>query len=121
MLELAKQSEIKNQMNLSERDKKYLWHPYTQHKTAALPIAIKRGKGALLWDENDKEYIDAIASWWVNPFGHSNEFIADAIYKQLTTLEHVLFGGFTHEPAIVLAERLMEILPNNQKKNILFF
>lgn len=116
MLELAKQSEIKNQMNLSERDKKYLWHPYTQHKTAALPIAIKRAKGALLWDENDKEYIDAIASWWVNPFGHSNEFIADAIYKQLTTLEHVLFGGFTHEPAIVLAERLMEILPNNQKK-----
>jgi adenosylmethionine-8-amino-7-oxononanoate aminotransferase len=51
-------------MTLSERDQKYLWHPYTQHKTAA-PIAIKR-EGALLWDENDKEYIDAIASWWVN-------------------------------------------------------
>ncbi|MEC5164912.1 adenosylmethionine-8-amino-7-oxononanoate aminotransferase [Flavobacterium sp. PL11] len=103
-------------MNLTERDRQYLWHPYTQHKTAALPIAIKRGKGALLWDENDKEYIDAIASWWVNPFGHSNVFIADAIYKQLTTLEHVLFGGFTHEPAIVLAEKLMEILPKNQQK-----
>jgi adenosylmethionine-8-amino-7-oxononanoate aminotransferase len=103
-------------MNLTERDRQYLWHPYTQHKTAALPIAIKKGKGALLWDENDKVYIDAIASWWVNPFGHSNVFIADAIYKQLTTLEHVLFGGFTHEPAIVLAEKLMEILPQNQQK-----
>lgn len=103
-------------MNLTERDRQYLWHPYTQHKTAALPIAITRGKNALLWDENNKEYIDAIASWWVNPFGHSNTFIADAIYKQLTTLEHVLFGGFTHEPAIVLSEKLMEILPNNQKK-----
>ena len=101
---------------LIERDRQYLWHPYTQHKTAALPIAIKKGKGALLWDENDNEYIDAIASWWVNPFGHSNVFIADAIYKQLTTLEHVLFGGFTHEPAIVLAEKLMEILPKNQQK-----
>ena len=103
-------------MNLTERDRQYLWHPYTQHKTAALPIAIKKGKGALLWDENDKEYVDAIASWWVNPFGHSNTFIADAIYKQLTTLEHVLFGGFTHEPAIILAEKLIEILPKNQQK-----
>lgn len=101
---------------LTERDQNYLWHPYTQHKTAALPIAIKRGEGALLWDENDKEYIDAIASWWVNPYGHSNKFIADAIYKQLTTLEHVLFGGFTHEPAILLGEKLIEILPKNQQK-----
>ncbi|MNQ29199.1 Adenosylmethionine-8-amino-7-oxononanoate aminotransferase [compost metagenome] len=103
-------------MTLTERDSQYLWHPYTQHKTAALPIAIKKGKGALLWDENNKEYIDAIASWWVNPYGHSNKFIADAIYKQLTTLEHVLFGGFTHEPAILVAEKLMEILPKNQQK-----
>lgn len=103
-------------MNLTERDQNNIWHPYTQHKTAALPIAIKKGKGALLWDENNKEYIDAIASWWVNPYGHSNTFIAEAIYKQLTTLEHVLFGGFTHEPAIVLAEKLLEILPKNQQK-----
>jgi adenosylmethionine-8-amino-7-oxononanoate aminotransferase len=103
-------------MNLTERDQNNIWHPYTQHKTAGLPIAIKRGEGALLWDENNKEYIDAIASWWVNPYGHSNKFIADAIYKQLTTLEHVLFGGFTHEPAIVLSEKLMEILPKNQQK-----
>lgn len=103
-------------MNLIEKDSQYLWHPYTQHKTSSLPIAIKKGDGALLWDENGKEYIDAIASWWVNPFGHSNQFIADAIYKQLTTLEHVLFGGFTHEPAIFLAEKLIEILPKNQQK-----
>jgi adenosylmethionine-8-amino-7-oxononanoate aminotransferase len=103
-------------MTLSERDKKYNWHPYTQHKTAQFHPAIVKGKDALLWDENGKEYIDAIASWWVNPFGHSNQVIADAIYKQLTTLEHVLFGGFTHEPAVLLSEKLMEILPNNQKK-----
>jgi adenosylmethionine-8-amino-7-oxononanoate aminotransferase len=103
-------------MNLSERDKKHNWHPYTQHQTAASFPAIVKGKDALLWDENGKEYIDAIASWWVNPYGHSNTFIADAIYKQLTTIEHVLFGGFTHEPAVVLSEKLMEILPPNQKK-----
>ena len=103
-------------MNLSERDKKHNWHPYTQHKTAADFPAIVKGKDALLWDENGKEYIDAIASWWVNPFGHSNQVIADAIYKQLTTLEHVLFGGFTHNKAVELSEKLMEILPSNQKK-----
>ncbi len=103
-------------MNLTERDKLYNWHPYTQHKTTANFPAIVKGEGALLWDENGKEYIDAIASWWVNPFGHSNKIIADAIYKQLTTLEHVLFGGFTHDKAVLLAEKLMSILPNNQKK-----
>jgi adenosylmethionine-8-amino-7-oxononanoate aminotransferase len=106
-------------MNISELDKQNIWHPYTQHKTALPPIPIVRGEGALLWDENGKEYIDAIASWWVNPFGHSNKTIADAIYKQLTTLEHVLFGGFTHQPAVELSEMLLRILPNNQKK--LFF
>ena len=103
-------------MNLSQRDQKHNWHPYTQHKTAANFPAIVKGKDSLLWDENGKEYIDAIASWWVNPFGHSNQVIADAIYKQLTTLEHVLFGGFTHNKAVELSEKLMEILPSNQKK-----
>jgi adenosylmethionine---8-amino-7-oxononanoate aminotransferase len=103
-------------MNLSQRDKKHNWHPYTQHKTAPDFPALVKGKDALLWDENGKEYIDAIASWWVNPFGHSNQVIADAIYQQLTTLEHVLFGGFTHQPAVLLAEKLMEIVPSNQQK-----
>ena len=106
-------------MNLSEKDQLYNWHPYTQHKTTGLLPAIVKGEGALLWDENGKQYIDAIASWWVNPYGHSNKIIADAIYKQLTTLEHVLFGGFTNKPAVELAEKLLSILPTNQKK--LFF
>jgi len=103
-------------MNLTEKDKLYNWHPYTQHQTALDFPAIVKGKDALLWDENGKEYIDAIASWWVNPFGHSNAFIAKAIYDQLTTLEHVLFGGFTHNKAVELAEKLVEILPSNQQK-----
>ena len=103
-------------MSFSLRDKKYNWHPYTQHKTAPDFPAIVKGNGALLWDENGKEYIDAIASWWVNPYGHSNQVMADAIYKQLTTLEHVLFGGFTHNVAVELSEKLTQILPINQQK-----
>lgn len=103
-------------MTLQEKDAAYLWHPYTQHKTARPPVVIAKAEGALVWDVNGKEYVDAIASWWVNPFGHSNKFIADAIYRQLTTLEHVLFGGFTHEPAISVAEKLLAMLPPNQQK-----
>ena len=103
-------------MNLSEKDQLFHWHPYTQHKTTGLLPAIVKGEGTLLWDETGKEYIDAIASWWVNPFGHSNLIIADAIYEQLTTLEHVLFGGFTNKPAVLLSEQLLQILPSNQKK-----
>ncbi len=103
-------------MNLSEKDQLYNWHPYTQHKTTGLLPAIVKGEGALLWEDSGKEYIDAIASWWVNPFGHSNKVIADAIYEQLTTLEHVLFGGFTHNKAVELSEKLLSILPSNQKK-----
>lgn len=106
-------------MTLSEKDQLYNWHPYTQHQKIGLLPAIVKGKAALLWDENGKEYIDAIASWWVNPYGHANPIMAEAIYKQLTTLEHVLFGGFTNKPAVELAEKLLSILPKNQKK--LFF
>ncbi len=105
--------------DILKADRQYLWHPYTQHATAPAPVAIVKGEGALLWGEDGTEYIDAIASWWVNPFGHSNRYIADAIHKQLTTLEHVLFGGFTHEPAALLATRLKKILPSNHQK--LFF
>ena len=103
-------------MNLSQKDQLYNWHPYTQHQTTGLLPAIVKGEGVYLWDENGKEYIDAISSWWVNPFGHSNPIIAKAIYNQLTTLEHVLFGGFTNKPAVELAEKLLSILPSNQKK-----
>ena len=66
------------EMNLQQRDELHLWHPYTQHQTAAKPLGIVKGKDALLWGEDGKEYIDAIASWWVNPYGHSNERLAQA-------------------------------------------
>ncbi|GGD18439.1 adenosylmethionine--8-amino-7-oxononanoate transaminase [Flavobacterium orientale] len=103
-------------MTLSQKDQLYNWHPYTQHQTTGLLPAIVKGDGVYLWDENGKQYLDAISSWWVNPFGHSNPVLAQAIYKQLTTLEHVLFGGFTNKPAVELAEKLLAMLPSNQKK-----
>ncbi|WP_162427063.1 adenosylmethionine--8-amino-7-oxononanoate transaminase [Pontibacter pudoricolor] len=103
-------------MSLAERDQQIIWHPYTQMKTAALPIAIVRGEGALLFAEDGKEYIDAVASWWVNLHGHAHPYIAEKVATQLQTLEHVIFAGFTHQPAVALAEGLLKILPEGQSK-----
>jgi adenosylmethionine-8-amino-7-oxononanoate aminotransferase len=104
------------EQSLSERDKSIIWHPYTQMKTAADPIAIVKGEGAYLIDENGNKYLDAISSWWVNLHGHSHPYIAQRVSEQLNTLEHAIFAGFTHKPAIQLAEALLTILPKNQSK-----
>ncbi len=103
-------------MSLVERDLKVIWHPYTQMKTALPPIPIVTGEGACLFDENGKKYIDAVSSWWVNIHGHSHPYIAKKVAEQLTKLEHVIFAGFTHPAAVELAERLLALLPDNQKK-----
>ncbi len=98
---------------LMQRDLKILWHPCTQmkdHETLPL-IPIRRGKGVWLEDFDGNRYIDAISSWWVNLFGHANPRINTAVKAQLDTLEHVLLAGFSHEPAIRLAEQLVQITP----------
>ncbi|WP_339650639.1 adenosylmethionine--8-amino-7-oxononanoate transaminase [uncultured Maribacter sp.] len=102
--------------NLSTRDKKHLWHPLTQHKLNKRQLAIVRAKDALLFDEDGKEYIDGIASWYTVMYGHSNKYIVSAMTKQMNKLDFVMFSGLTHEPAIELSEKLMEILPENQAK-----
>ena len=106
-------------LNLQQRDSAHIWHPLTQHKTAAPPIGIVQAKGAVLYDENGKEYIDGIASWYTAMYGHCNEQITSKVAAQMLTLDQVVFTGFTHEPAVELSEKLMAILPANQQK--LFF
>jgi adenosylmethionine-8-amino-7-oxononanoate aminotransferase len=101
-------------MTLSERDLKCIWHPYTQMYTAAPPIAIVKAKGARLWAEDGKTYLDAIASWWTNIHGHGHEHMVQAIAAQAACLDHLIFAGFTHEPAVKLAEKLLPLLPSNQ-------
>lgn len=102
--------------SLVERDKKVIWHPYTQMKNALPHIPIVRGEGAYIFDEDGKRYIDAVSSWWVNIHGHAHPHIAKKVSEQLLILEQVIFAGFTHEPAVKLAERLLPLLPGNQEK-----
>lgn len=96
---------------IMQEDLKYNWHPCTQMKDHEfLPlIPIKRAKGVWLEDFEGNKYIDAISSWWVNIFGHSNEYINENIKKQVEILEHVIFAGFTHEGAINLSKRLCKL------------
>lgn len=103
-------------ISLSERDKRVIWHPYTHQKYAPDPIPVVKGEGSWIIDENGNRYIDAISSWWVNTHGHAHPYIAEKIYRQALQLEQVIFAGFTHEPAIELAERLIRILPGNFSK-----
>ncbi len=103
---------------MRERDLANIWHPCSQMKDyETLPfIPIKSGKGAYLYDFDSNKYLDAISSWWVNLFGHSNSYINEKIKEQLETLEHVIFAGFTHESGVRLAERLIDITPKDLKK-----
>jgi adenosylmethionine-8-amino-7-oxononanoate aminotransferase len=95
------------------RDLAHVWHPCTQMKDhESVPmIPLRAGSGVWLEDQSGKRYIDGISSWWVNLFGHSNARINAAVTAQLGKLEHAIFAGFTHEPAITLAEELVRIAP----------
>lgn len=106
-------------MNIQHLDDKHIWHPYTQYATSPKPLVVKSAKGAQINTTDGNSIIDAVASWWVNIHGHSNERLASAIHKQFLNLEHVIFAGFTHDAATGLAESLLPLLPG--KPDRLFF
>ncbi|MDD3014842.1 MAG: aminotransferase class III-fold pyridoxal phosphate-dependent enzyme, partial [Candidatus Gastranaerophilales bacterium] len=103
---------------LIEKDLKYIWHPYTQMKDYENdePIIIDRGEGIYIWDLKGNKYIDGISSWWVNTLGHSNKRLNNALKAQVDKIEHVLLAGFSHVPAIELAEKLIQNTPKELTK-----
>ncbi len=92
-----------------------VWHPYTQMQTAGHFPLIVKGEGAWLFDEEGNKYLDAVSSWWTNLHGHAHPQIATAIAEQAKQLEHVIFAGFTHQPAEELAHRLLQYIPYHTK------
>jgi adenosylmethionine-8-amino-7-oxononanoate aminotransferase len=102
-------------MTLSEKDSTYIWHPFTPY-LSTIPLPIVRAEGVWLYTDKGEAILDAISSWWVNIHGHAHPYLAEAIYRQALQLEHVIFAGFTHAPAVSLAERLIEMLPSKQQK-----
>ncbi|MEP7229415.1 MAG: adenosylmethionine--8-amino-7-oxononanoate transaminase [Ginsengibacter sp.] len=103
-------------MNLTQKDNLYIWHPYTHQKDRLPAIPVVKGKKALLYDDRGNTYIDGVSSWWVNIHGHGNKFIAKKVYKQSKKLQQVIFAGFTHVPAVKLAEKLVKVLPGDFSK-----
>jgi adenosylmethionine---8-amino-7-oxononanoate aminotransferase len=98
-------------MNLIERDRACLWHPYTQMRSAPPPLPVVRAEGVYLYTEDGRTILDGISSWWVNIHGHSHPRLNQALFDQAQRLEHVVFAGCTHPPAVALAERLIALLP----------
>ena len=103
-------------MSLELTDRKNIWHPFTPLEGAPEPLFVESAQGVYLNLKDGRKIIDAVSSWWVNIHGHSNPEIAKAIGDQAKKLEHVIFAGFTHEPAIRLSENLLSILPKNQSR-----
>lgn len=97
--------------SLLDRDRACLWHPYTQALTAAAPLPVARAQGVYLYTEDGRRILDGISSWWVNVHGHSHPKLNEALAAQARELEHVVFAGCTHRPAVELAERLLALLP----------
>jgi adenosylmethionine-8-amino-7-oxononanoate aminotransferase len=95
--------------DLLKRDAKLIWHPYTQHQAAHPPLAVSAARGASLFDEDGRSYLDMISSWWVNLHGHGCKELTEAIAAQAERLDHVHFAGVTHEPAVALAEQLLAL------------
>lgn len=108
-----------NNKQIVKEDLENIFHPCSQMKDyeTNLPlIPIKKGEGVYLYDFDDNCYLDAISSWWVNIFGHANPYINARIKEQVDTLEHVIFAGFTHKPAVDLAKRLIALTPEGLNK-----
>lgn len=105
-------------LTLQDKDKKYLWHPYTQmhdYKERDI-LLINHADGLKLYDEHGKDYFDTISSWWCILHGHNHPTIKAAVKNQLDKLEQVLLAGTSHAPAITLAEKLVQMTPENITK-----
>ena len=95
------------------RDKCHVWHPYTQHGAETKPIVLAGAKGASLFDADGTEILDLVSSWWTCTHGHSHPKLNAALAEQAARFEHVMFAGFTHQPAADLAEALANVLPGD--------
>jgi adenosylmethionine---8-amino-7-oxononanoate aminotransferase len=100
---------------LEELDRRYVWHPFTQMAEWD-PLVIVRGEGNYLIDEAGKRYFDAVSSLWCNVHGHNHPRLNQALVAQANKLAHSTFLGLTHEPAILLAEALVKLVPDGLKK-----
>lgn len=95
---------------LQQKDSETIWHPFD--RPGQQNIVIKKARGVYLYDTQNRKYLDAVSSWWVNVHGHGQRALKNALNKQFGKADHIIFSGFTHEPAIRLADLLLKKFPN---------
>lgn len=101
---------------LIETDKKFIWHPYTEFGSANHIYPVKRAHGVYIELANGYTLIDGISSWWSCLHGYNHPQLNQAVESQLANMAHIMFAGLTHEPAITLAKKLVEITPEGLNK-----
>ncbi|MEG6509216.1 adenosylmethionine--8-amino-7-oxononanoate transaminase [Methyloligella sp. 2.7D] len=97
-------------------DKRHLWHPFTQHGTESAPLPIVGAKAATLTLGDGSELLDLVSSWWTCTHGHAHPELNKALAEQAEKYEHVMFAGFTHEPAVEVAARVCALMPGDLNK-----
>ena len=97
-------------------DSEHLWHPYAALKNTPARFLAKSAHGTTIETADGLKLIDAVSSWWCMAHGHNAPEIVEAIRRQSERMCHVMFGGFTHEPAIELGEKLVKFLPEGLDK-----
>lgn len=100
------------QSTLLAADRAHVWHPYAPMPGQVEPLLVRSAEGVRLRLADGRELIDGMASWWAAIHGYRNPILDEAARAQLSSMSHVMFGGLTHEPAIALATRLVDITPD---------
>jgi adenosylmethionine-8-amino-7-oxononanoate aminotransferase len=96
---------------LLELDRAHVWHPYGPMPGTASPLVVESASGVALRLADGRELVDGMSSWWAAIHGYRHPVLDDAVRDQLGRMSHVMFGGLTHEPAVRLATRLVELTP----------
>ena len=105
-----------NFKKLADYDRAHVWHPYAAMRNPIPVYGVESARGAILKFWDGREVIDGMSSWWAVAHGYNNPHINEAVIKQLEKMSHVMFGGLTHEGAVVLARRLVDMTPQNLQK-----
>ncbi len=97
-------------------DQQHIWHPYAKLPNPIEAIGVKKTQGSLITLADDRQLVDGMSSWWAALHGYNHPEIQRAMHEQIDTMPHIMFGGFTHEPAIELAKRLVKLSPPGLEK-----